>query len=97
FATGLLVLLVGQGTRLAQFVDGEPKVYDATIVFGHETETDDATGAVTRQAALPATDAVDRAIAALTGPLQQAPPAYSAKQSGGVRAYHAARKGQPLD
>lgn len=97
FATGLLVLLVGQATRLAQFVDGEPKIYDATIVFGAETDTDDATGAVTREAPLPATQDVERAIAILTGQLEQVPPAYSAKQSGGVRAYDAARKGQPLD
>jgi len=96
FATGLLVLLVGQATRLAQFVDGEPKIYDATIVFGAETDTDDATGSRTREAPPPPADAVDRAIASLTGTLSQTPPDYSAKQSGGVRAYAAARKGQAL-
>jgi tRNA pseudouridine55 synthase len=97
FATGLLVLLVGQATRLAQFVDGEPKVYEATFVFGTETDTDDATGAVVRDAPLPAPHSVDLAIASLTGALEQIPPDYSAKQSGGVRAYDAARKGRPLD
>jgi len=44
FATGLLVLLVGHATRLLPHLDGEPKVYDATIVFGSETDTDDLTG-----------------------------------------------------
>ena len=97
FATGLLVLLVGQATRLAQFVDGEPKVYEATIAFGRETDTDDLTGTATREAPLPASEAIDRAIPSLTGTLEQIPPAYSAKQSGGVRAYDAARKGKPLD
>lgn len=97
FATGLLVLLVGQATRLAQFVDGEPKIYEATIAFGTETDTDDPTGVVVREAPAPAADAIDRAIALLTGQLQQMPPAYSAKQSGGVRAYDAARKGRPLE
>jgi tRNA pseudouridine55 synthase len=97
FATGLLVLLIGQATRLAQFVDGEPKVYQATIQFGTETDTDDSTGAVAREATLPSDSAVDDAIRALTGPLDQAPPRYSAKQIGGVRAYDAARKGAPLD
>ncbi len=97
FATGLLVLLVGQATRLAQFVDGEPKVYEATVAFGTETDTDDATGAVVREAPPPEAHAIDRAIASLTGPLEQVPPDYSAKQSGGVRAYDAARKGRPLD
>src|SRR2546423_10599383 len=50
FATGLLVLLVGRGTRLAPYVEDEPKVYDATIAFGSETSTDDLTGQVTRVA-----------------------------------------------
>jgi tRNA pseudouridine55 synthase len=97
FATGLLVLLVGQATRLAQFVDGEPKVYETTISFGSETDTDDSTGVVIRQAAVPAIDALDRAIESLTGRLDQIPPSYSAKQADGVRAYDAARKGKPLD
>src|SRR5687768_14798307 len=47
FATGLLVLLVGRVTRLASYLQGEPKVYDATIRFGARTDTDDATGTVT--------------------------------------------------
>lgn len=97
FATGLLVLLVGQATRLAQFVDGEPKVYETTIAFGSETDTDDLTGTVTRESPVPGSDAIDRAIVSLTGTLEQMPPSYSAKQSGGVRAYDAARKGTPLD
>src|SRR5215207_9485479 len=66
FATGLLVLLVGRATRLLPYVDGEPKVYEATIQFGAETDTDDPTGAFTTTAPLPARDAVERAIAALT-------------------------------
>jgi tRNA pseudouridine55 synthase len=96
FATGLLVMLIGQATRLAQYVDGEPKVYETTIAFGAETDTDDMTGTVTREAPPPAADAIDAAIRKLTGPLDQVPPDYSAKQSGGVRAYDAARKGAPL-
>ncbi len=97
FATGLLVLLVGRGTRLLPFIDGEPKVYDATIAFGNETDTDDATGQVTRQADLPAGSAIDDGIARLTGMIDQIPPAYSAKQVAGTRAYAAARRGKQLD
>src|SRR5438477_11809400 len=41
FATGLLVLLLGRATRLATFIDTEPKVYDAVLKFGEETDTDD--------------------------------------------------------
>ncbi|OYV73471.1 MAG: tRNA pseudouridine(55) synthase TruB, partial [Gemmatimonadetes bacterium 21-71-4] len=96
FATGLLVLLLGRGTRLIPYLDAEPKVYDATIRFGAETDTDDVTGAVVREAPLPAPAAVDAALAAMVGDLVQRPPAYSAKQVGGVRAYAAARRGRPL-
>jgi tRNA pseudouridine55 synthase len=97
FATGLLVMLLGPGTRLLPFMDGEPKVYDATIAFGCETDTDDATGVVTREAPLAAEHAVDEAIAKLTGELDQIPPAYSAKKVGGTRAYAAARRGKKMD
>jgi tRNA pseudouridine55 synthase len=97
FATGLLVLLIGRSTRLATFLDTEPKVYEAAIVFGSETDTDDATGAVTRAGPLPGQAEVRAAIARLTGPLEQIPPAYSAKSIDGVRAYDAARRGEPLD
>jgi len=97
FATGLLVLLVGRGTRLMPFIDGEPKVYDATIAFGTETDTDDATGQTTREAALPVASAIDDGIARLTGEIMQIPPAYSAKQVDGTRAYAAARRGKPLE
>ena len=97
FATGLLVLLIGKATRLLPFLDGEPKVYDATLRFGAETDTDDATGTVTRDAPLPNDRAVTEAIESLTGPIQQQPPAFSAKQLDGQRAYRAARAGMPLE
>jgi len=97
FATGLLVVLTGRGTRLIPYVEQEPKVYEATIRFGAETDTDDATGGVTREAAPPHPAAVDDAIARLTGAIDQMPPAYSAKQVGGTRAYAAARRGAPLE
>ena len=96
FATGLLVLLVGRATRLLPYLDGEPKVYDATIRFGAETDTDDLSGTVTAEAPLPPRAAVEKAIDGLTGEIEQVPPAYSAKQVGGTRAYAAARRGETL-
>ena len=96
FATGLLVLLVGRVTRLASYIDGEPKVYDATIRFGAETATDDVTGPVTASALPPDMFAVASGISRLTGSIEQEPPAFSAKQVGGIRAYDAARQGVPL-
>lgn len=97
FATGLLVLLVGRATRLAPFLSGEPKVYDAEIRFGAETSTDDLTGEVVREAPLPEPAAVLAALPALTGTIEQLPPAVSAKQVDGERAHAAARAGRPLD
>lgn len=97
FATGLLVMLVGRSTRLLPYIDGEPKVYEAVIRFGGETDTDDSTGEPTRQAPGPDRGAVHEAIQRLTGPIDQVPPAYSAKQVGGRRAYAAARSGETLE
>jgi tRNA pseudouridine55 synthase len=97
FATGLLVLLLGRATRLATFLDTEPKVYEATIRFGTETDTDDETGTVIRTAPLPRESDVRSSIETLTGTISQVPPAYSAKSVDGTRAYDAARRGAPLD
>ena len=96
FATGLLVLLVGHATRLLPHLNGEPKVYRATMAFGAETDTDDVTGSVTRTADLPEVSRVREAIATLTGPIDQVPPAFSAKQVEGRRAYAVARRGDAL-
>jgi len=97
FATGLLVVLVGRGTRLIPYVDGEPKVYDATIRFGAETDTDDATGSVVREADPPREADILAAVERLTGAIDQTPPAYSAKKVAGRRAYAAARRGSALE
>ena len=97
FATGLLVLLLGRATRLLPHLDGVPKEYEATVVLGSETETDDLHGAIVRTAAPPGDEALADAIARLTGPLDQVPPAYSAKRVDGRRAYEAARAGTALE
>lgn len=96
FATGLLVVLVGRATRLAQFIRSEPKKYVAAIAFGHETATDDATGEIRAEAAVPPRELIAQAVAQLTGTVEQVPPDFSAKQVGGRRAYAAARQGAPL-
>ena len=71
-------------------------MYEAIIQFGTETDTDDRTGAVIRSAEQPTDDAIQAAIAQLTGDIDQVPPSYSAKQVEGTRAYAAARRGEPL-
>ena len=97
FATGLLVLAVGTATRLLQFIHGEPKVYVSEIEFGAETDTDDATGSVVRNAPLPAPARIDEALRSLTGRIAQVPPAFSAKHVDGRRAYDLARRGKDVD
>lgn len=93
FATGLLVVAIGACTRLLPYLNSEPKVYDATIQFGVETNTDDSTGIEVRAAPLPDMHALPLAVQSLTGNLAQIPPAFSAKHVDGQRAYVMARRG----
>jgi tRNA pseudouridine55 synthase len=97
FATGLLLVALGRATRLIRFVPSEPKVYRASIHFGTATDTDDATGKVVDEGPVPDRETVLRAIPRLTGPLEQVPPAYSARHVDGRRAYEVARTGQQPD
>ena len=94
FATGLLVLLVGRATRLLPHLAGEPKVYEATIRFGSETDTEDHLGNVTAEAPLPTRAALLAALPTFVGAIAQVPPAYSAKRIDGERAYAMARRGE---
>jgi len=100
-ATGLLVVLVGPATRLAPFLTAADKAYEARIVFGFETDTDDAEGRVTATAKVP--DEVGDpffaagTVASLVGVHEQVPPDYSAIKRGGRVAYEAARAGEALE
>jgi tRNA pseudouridine55 synthase len=96
FATGLLVLMLGRATRLATFIENEPKVYDAVIQFGEETDTGDPTGDVIRSAPLPSRETVLAVIPSLTGDIRQVPPEFSAKKVAGAPAYRAARAGESV-
>jgi tRNA pseudouridine55 synthase len=96
FATGLLVLLIGRATRLLPYLNDEPKVYEAVVAFGAETDTEDAGGAVIRTAELPTREALLAALPAFHGPIEQVPPAYSAKRVAGRRAYEMARAGEAV-
>ena len=97
-ATGLLVLLVGETTRETERLHTAPKVYDARVRFGSETATDDREGQATRTAAPPQdARAVEAALAAFRGAIQQVPPAYAAVKVGGRTAYSRARRGETVD
>lgn len=100
-ASGVMVVGVGQATRLLAFAAAEDKRYLARLSFGRETETDDVEGATRRSAPAPASALDEEWAAAQMGVLlamtEQLPPAYSAVQVGGVRAYAAARRGEGLE
>jgi tRNA pseudouridine55 synthase len=94
-ATGVLVLLLGRATRLAQFLTGAPKTYRAVVRFGFATDTYDAEGepaGPARQVALDAA-ALEAALDGFRGRHEQVPPPVSAKKVGGTRAYALARAG----
>ncbi|HEV3468001.1 MAG TPA: tRNA pseudouridine(55) synthase TruB, partial [Pyrinomonadaceae bacterium] len=102
FATGVLVLLVGRATRLAQFLAGAEKEYEATIRLGYATDTGDLTGA--RREGLRAADCaaltreqVAAALAPLRGEIEQVPPMYSAKKVQGRKLYELARRGEEVE
>ncbi len=100
FATGLLVTLVGRATRLARFVEGQPKTYRATLRLGVRTDTDDLTGVPVGgmvPAAWPGEAQVRSALDAMVGRQQQRPPAFSAKHVAGERSHRLARRGVEVE
>ena len=107
FATGVLVVLVGSATRLAQFLSSSEKEYEGVIRFGYATDSGDATGvmrpetrttATSKEFAGPWTTAtIEDALATLRGSIEQVPPMYSAKKVKGRKLYELARKGEEIE
>lgn len=100
-ASGVLIVGVGQATRLLGLLTLEDKRYEARIAFGTQTTTDDAEGEVVRSAPVPerlGEEAVAAAVvASLVGPCDQVPPAFSAISVDGRRAYERARSGDEVE
>ena len=97
FATGLLLALVGPFTRLADLYHDLPKSYEATMMLGRETDTDDLTGTtVAEDTGWRDLDAetIEASFATRRGAGLQVPSAYSARRTGGERAYALARRGE---
>ena len=91
---GVLVIGLGKGTRLFDALLTKDKVYEAEFAFGYETDTLDGDGVVVgRTDLLPSEAEIKSALPGFIGNVKQLPPAYSAKNVGGVRAYELARKG----
>ena len=96
-ATGVLPILVGTATKFTERLHTATKVYVALVRFGHETETDDREGKITRVAPPPTRDAAEHALASFRGVIEQRPPAYAAVKVGGRPAYARARAGEQLE
>jgi tRNA pseudouridine55 synthase len=107
FATGVLVVLVGRATRLAQFLSGAEKEYEAVVRFGYATATGDGTGTrlespraqnVTEEIIQTWSEReIEAALAGLRGEIEQVPPMYSAKKVQGTKLYELARRGVEIE
>lgn len=93
-ASGVLPLVLGRATRLARFMSGSNKSYEAVIRFGQATDTYDAQGQPSGEpstAAAPSRAQIESALSAFRGTFDQQPPAFSAKKIAGKRSYETAR------
>lgn len=99
FATGLLPVCIGEGTKIAAFLADDEKRYVGEISLGVATDTLDRTGAVVERASVPALSpaGVSGAVAGLRGDIMQTPPMYSALKRDGVPLYRLARAGQTIE
>ncbi len=96
-ATGVVLVCVGRATRLVTRIQGLPKTYRTTFVFGQTSDTDDATGSIQDTgASLPSREALERSVPEFIGEIEQVPPAFSAVHVDGRRAYKLARRGEDV-
>jgi len=98
-ATGVLVVCVGVATRLIEYVHRTTKHYTAVFLLGRASPTEDVSGDVVELSSppIPTLQQIAAAGAALTGPIQQRPPAFSAIKVQGRRAYELARRGKQVE
>ena len=94
-ATGLLIIVLGRGTKLSEKLMGDDKVYQGAIKFGVTTNSYDADGEITETKPVPplTPDQLNEAAAAFVGDQMQTPPMVSAIKKDGVPLYKLARKG----
>ena len=98
-ASGLLVLLVGRGTKLAPYLSGADKVYEAEVCLGVRTDTLDADGRVVEQRPVPALteEDIERALQRFRGTFEQRVPEVSAVRVGGERLHVRVRRGEQVE
>lgn len=96
--SGVLPVAVGTATRLFDFMQEKTKVYQATFVFGKETDTLDGVGKVVETSdILPTKEQIFAFVSSYCGEIDQIPPQYSAKSVDGKRAYDLAREGKTVN
>ncbi len=98
-ATGLLVLCLGQATRLSEYLTDLDKVYEGVMRFGLETSSYDLDGEVVAERPVPPleADAIQALCDRFVGDIQQIPPMMSAVKIGGKRLYKIARQGEVIE
>ena len=98
-ATGVLPILIGKGTKIAQYLLDWDKEYAAVLHLGQATDTQDAWGTVLEEKSCDSVSEDDArsAFMGFRGPIQQVPPMYSAVKVGGQPLYKKARKGQTVE
>jgi tRNA pseudouridine55 synthase len=97
-ATGVLLVCLGQATRIAEYLAGSTKRYRAGLRLGVATDTQDATGQVIAERPVNVTrQQVERALATLRGPILQVPPMFSALKHRGEALYRLARRGEEVE
>ncbi len=98
-AGGVLLIVVGKATRLAEYTAHYRKKYQAVIHMGLSTDTDDAEGEILAQNDVPelSSEDIENVLAGFTGEIEQRVPAYSAVKIGGERLYKKARRGDEFE
>lgn len=96
-ASGMLILGLGRATKFIQYLQGMPKTYTARIRFGQTTDTEDASGQVIENHAVPEGLQLDSYFQYFRGEYLQIPSSVSAKKVAGKRAYQLVREGKPVE
>ena len=97
-ASGMLPIALGDATKTVPYVMDGRKIYEFTVAWGQERNTDDLEGEVTASSdARPDKAAIEAILPQYTGVIEQVPPAFSAVKIAGERAYDMARDGEVVD
>lgn len=98
-ATGVLPILIGEATKLSDYLMEHDKEYIATLHLGEKRDTGDSEGEVIKQAEIPIIykDDIDKVLKSFIGESMQIPPMYSAIKVGGKKLYELARQGQTIE